>query len=360
MAFRTFLSLDALQKGCKGAGAERNRNFINKLLHGSKESGQLPFVVPKDLHTTMLQSSVGLFSIPSELRNRIYEGLLSPNPDVPVTIYIHQSLRPESLHLHPAILCTCKQIYSEALPILYARNQFNLDLSSPYLDPDGKGGKGVKRRGRAESGPLFKDGRRGYKQENATGTIDSGSLKPFQATSYQRIFLDVVAMTRLQFPEGIFHAHIFTRLHHITILTTPRAVWAGLSIESFYILTGCLLLDILRTLSSANDDTQSRIRDNGLPKSLKIEVMYPTFSSVDEWPPVFSLAPEKYPMAVSLRAKNHVVVEELLRAAVSLKQVRRLEVVEDGKPVDVVQSLESLLQTIKEIRSKPSWDRLLQ
>ncbi|OMP83705.1 hypothetical protein BK809_0005086 [Diplodia seriata] len=68
--------------------------------------------------------------LPGELRNEIYEMLLTP-PDL-----TQQQRRAASYHssacrdlpkadIHPAILSTCKQIHDEATLILYARNTFS-------------------------------------------------------------------------------------------------------------------------------------------------------------------------------------------------------------------------------------------
>ncbi|KAF4307881.1 hypothetical protein GTA08_BOTSDO04322 [Botryosphaeria dothidea] len=77
------------------------------------------------------QQTSPFLRLPGELRNEIYELLLTP-PELTTqqrrAAAVHSSacssLLP-SADIHPAILSTCKQIHDEATPILYARNPFS-------------------------------------------------------------------------------------------------------------------------------------------------------------------------------------------------------------------------------------------
>lgn len=59
--------------------------------------------------------------VPLEVREKVYQGLLV-NEDG--AIELHWSGRDFKGKLHPAILRTCKQAYTEASPVLYEQNHF--------------------------------------------------------------------------------------------------------------------------------------------------------------------------------------------------------------------------------------------
>lgn len=77
---------------------------------------------------------IGFLDMPYEIREQIYAHLLilpplqeAANPGAWSVYHLFRSqIYPyaEAPLLHPAILSTCRQIYSEALPILYAKNAF--------------------------------------------------------------------------------------------------------------------------------------------------------------------------------------------------------------------------------------------
>ncbi|PPJ55629.1 hypothetical protein CBER1_03750 [Cercospora berteroae] len=117
-----------------------------------KSSVEAPeFIKLSHTFVKMASSTVGFLDLPPELRNRIYELVLvarSNGPTVlmprlrpdlgeiqrgfmsPIT-FPHQYDRrewntsdPTSFGLVPSLLATCKQIYQEALPVLYGNNPF--------------------------------------------------------------------------------------------------------------------------------------------------------------------------------------------------------------------------------------------
>ncbi|CAK1361695.1 hypothetical protein CB0940_02962 [Cercospora beticola] len=76
-------------------------------------------IIPVDHHNVASQSSSPLLSLPSELRNAIYELLLIHDIRYP----LHQRRRPHD-RFCANILRTCKQVHAEAAPILYGENTF--------------------------------------------------------------------------------------------------------------------------------------------------------------------------------------------------------------------------------------------
>ena len=64
--------------------------------------------------------------VPREIRDQIYE-LLLVKGDRSHVEWNPPKWNLEKNNLHPAILCTCKQAYTEGLPILYERNRFICD-----------------------------------------------------------------------------------------------------------------------------------------------------------------------------------------------------------------------------------------
>jgi len=64
-------------------------------------------------------------ALPPEIRNAIYHLLLTHNHAISAPSYHQLSpTTPTPLNIHPALLRTCTQIHTEALPILYGSNRF--------------------------------------------------------------------------------------------------------------------------------------------------------------------------------------------------------------------------------------------
>lgn len=73
---------------------------------------------PSPTRSSSTQPSCALFRLPRELRDRIYAHLLT----APTALLLPSDA--QSLHLTPALLRTCRQLYSEATPLLYSLNRF--------------------------------------------------------------------------------------------------------------------------------------------------------------------------------------------------------------------------------------------
>ena len=111
-----------------------------------------------------------LFTLPLKIRNKVYEELLSPDPATVHKLYHDRKGRSEALNIHPSILQVNRQVYSEALWILYSCNVFSIDLSTrvvlqytgvyypehPRLNPEA-----LFRRDAAEASPSVPDGLHG-------------------------------------------------------------------------------------------------------------------------------------------------------------------------------------------------------
>lgn len=166
-----------------------------------------------------MQASAFL-SFPLELRTKIYEELLCPNPTRIKTLYHDTKGRSIPLNLHPSILRVNRQIYFEANSLLYDNNIFELNLESivrrsqqsNYYDNE------------PDPPPLF-----------ITGTFQSSNTQPF--------FRDANH-------TGIMSPQVFQRLRRITLVTRKMAIW-GLCQENgrHFSCIGGLIMDILQLLS---------------------------------------------------------------------------------------------------------------
>lgn len=95
---------------------------------------------PSDLPIVATRALRTFLSLPAEIRNEIYHLLLS-SPLIPTMRKLLTSNQCSAyvltLPLHTTLLSTCKQIYTEASPILYSCNTFSasptLLTSLPYL-----------------------------------------------------------------------------------------------------------------------------------------------------------------------------------------------------------------------------------
>lgn len=72
-----------------------------------------------------------LLALPQELRTKIYEELLCPEPAQLLTLWHDRNGRRGSLNLHPSILRVNKRIHYEAVSLLYDNNIFEINLTAP-------------------------------------------------------------------------------------------------------------------------------------------------------------------------------------------------------------------------------------
>ena len=131
--------------------------------------------------------------LPLELRIKIYSELLNPDPERGHILYHDRRGRPVSLNLHPEILRTNKQIYAEAVDILYNSNHLKLDLKTAVRH---QCTGGFYRDGFKDPQPLF----RGEPPYN-------GFESPVS-------------------PQGLIFPHCLQRVRHLELTFASNSVWA--------------------------------------------------------------------------------------------------------------------------------------
>ncbi|KAK3070342.1 hypothetical protein LTR53_010626 [Teratosphaeriaceae sp. CCFEE 6253] len=92
---------------------------------------------PDEQHSQQKPSSFGrsFTTLPAEIRNQIYEELLVAGSVINLTALRSQgarSPRTERYGLAVHLLVVCRQVYCEALPILYGQNAFYYDLEAMW------------------------------------------------------------------------------------------------------------------------------------------------------------------------------------------------------------------------------------
>lgn len=69
------------------------------------------------------------FALPSELRRMIYQHLLNRTPHKTMLLYFDSFPNNRYLDLHPAILRVSRRTYTDAVPLLYGANTFEIYLN---------------------------------------------------------------------------------------------------------------------------------------------------------------------------------------------------------------------------------------
>lgn len=155
-----------------------------------------------------------LLALPQELRTKIYEELLCPEPARPLTLWHDRNGRRGSLNLNPSILRVNKQTHYEAVSLLYENNIFEINLTAPVCQTKWANYTDSK----PDPPPLF--------QEDAT-------------LHFSR--------------KGVIYAQSFQRLRHIKIKTKTTAIWAwttkGSAGRPLFTHTGELIIRILQLLA---------------------------------------------------------------------------------------------------------------
>ncbi|MCJ1301386.1 hypothetical protein MMC08_004186 [Hypocenomyce scalaris] len=179
----------------------------------------------------LASSSFPILALPLELRLRIYEELLAPNPAIVHTLYHDRRGRDRSFNIHPSILRVNTQIHDEAVAVLYDHNTFMLDLSTAVVSQCTGGSYPDRIRGPQ---PLFRD-----------------DAEPTTA-------------------QGLIYPHCLKRLRNIDLLTSPSAVWGSAQLGShgsaqlgtFFSHIGNLILSVLRLLAyeEATMESMKRLR----------------------------------------------------------------------------------------------------
>jgi len=179
----------------------------------------------------------GLFSLPLELRLKIYEELLCPRPEKPLQLYHDREGRRTPMNLHPSILAVNKQFYDEAIALLYERNIFEISLTTPVVQqctirqyPDSLDPPDLLRR------------------DATSGSSSESGLKPslFPLLAKRR---KQMQPPRPGFTDpGVIHPKCLRRMRHIRLLTSRGAIWAQSMAGYFPAPTGEAILEILSLL----------------------------------------------------------------------------------------------------------------
>lgn len=170
-------------------------------------------------------STSAILALPQELRSQIYSGLLCPKPDHPLTLFCAPQGRPAALDIHPAILRSNKQIYREALPLLYS-NVYKFDLTNSYQGPTCcSPGQDFARLFLSTNVQILESTRDWVYAED-------GKLLSTKATIY---------------PSA------FRQLRHVEILTADHAVFGWGMLGSYWSQCGYLVNRILGYLGGSTD-----------------------------------------------------------------------------------------------------------
>ena len=181
-----------------------------------------------------------LLALPLELRIPVYKQLLNPDPDRVHTLYDDQFDREIPFPIHTSILRVNKQIYSEAVSILYDTASLQIYLPTPVFQ---------KRNYRDftsnvdEPPKLFRtDSEGAFKSKDKIKWCNSpSSVKSRQSEAFEPL------------PPGYIYPHCFQRLRKVHLITSRQAMWGtGRHDEvlgSYFSPTGHLVLRILRLLA---------------------------------------------------------------------------------------------------------------
>ena len=178
-----------------------------------------------------------LLSLPLELRTKFYEQLLAPDPNGVHTLYHDRHGRETSFGIDPTILRVNKQIYSEAVSILYDTADIRIYLATPVVRQCTGGNYPDKI---ADPPDLFRKD-----SEEAVKSTDKPGRRTAPSTVKGRRFKGVLESRA----EGYIYPHCFQRLRKIRLVTSRHAVWGASMGGSYFSHTGKTVLRILRLLA---------------------------------------------------------------------------------------------------------------
>ncbi|CAF9914226.1 MAG: hypothetical protein ALECFALPRED_009501 [Alectoria fallacina] len=206
-----------------------------------------------------------LLALPSELRIKIYQELLGPDPARVRTLYHDRQGREASFDTDPAILRVNQQIYSEAISVLYDTASVRLYLATPVVVqctggyyPDDI----------VDPPELFrKDTDKAVKPANRLGrrttppTVDG--LEPEGRLGSTA--------------EGYIYPYCFQRLRKIELITSCHAIWGDSQCGSYFSHIGQTVLRILRLLA------EEQATKPPMPRRLKFTIQ-PDWRTVEtQW-----------------------------------------------------------------------------
>ena len=175
-----------------------------------------------------------LVTLPLELRTKIYEELLNPDPARVHTLYHDRHGREASFNIDPTILRVNKQIYSEAISILYDTITVRINLATPVVRQC-TGGKYPDRL--VDPPSLFR--------EDTEATAEIAKKLPRRTRDRSLEFEAVFG----SMAQGYIYPHCFQRLRRIHLVTSRQAIWGAAMGGSYFSHAGKLVLRILRLLA---------------------------------------------------------------------------------------------------------------
>lgn len=160
-----------------------------------------------------------LLNLPFELRHQIYSELLCPSLNESITLYSAPHGRTSALNIHPNILLINKQIYHEAIHLLYS-NRYKIELVWPT--------------------PLVPH--RSPSLPDVFVSHDAQYLESTRDWCY-------TTEGKLLSTKAKLYPYIFRRLQHIEIETADCAIWNRSYLGPCWSQSGSLVVEMLRYLS---------------------------------------------------------------------------------------------------------------
>lgn len=174
-----------------------------------------------------------LLALPIELRSKVYEQLLRPDPDHVCTLYHDRNGREAFFDIDPTILRVNKQIYFEAISILYDNASVQIDLATPVV--------------KQCTGGNYPDG--------ITNPPDLFCKVAEEDTELARKLDWRTALPTAEAgrpgstAEGYIYPYCFQRLRNIQVVTSRHAIWGSSWGGSYFSHTGKTVFRILRLLA---------------------------------------------------------------------------------------------------------------
>ena len=195
----------------------------------------------------------GFLGLPLELRLKIYEELLCPDPTRVYELYHDRYGKTKWNNIYPAILRVNKEIYHHAINLLYSRNAFEISLRTPMGKTRTLEIDGAKASHTRTFAYLYDDSisnppdiiRRDFSPTLSIETTCPSSLLPLLERNRGCVY-------DLTHP-GILYPHCLKRLRHISILTSAKAIGGRRTIFSRPTHVGNTILELLVYLARETD-----------------------------------------------------------------------------------------------------------
>ena len=204
--------------------------------------------------------ATSLLTLPLEIRCKIYEELLNPDPARVHTLYHDRHGREASFNIDPTILRVNKQIYSEAIPILYDTISVRINLDTLVVRQC-TGGKYPDKL--IDPPSLFR--------EDTEVTVEIANNLPRRTRDRRLEFEAMFGYTA----QGYIYPHCFQRLRKIHLVTARHAIWGAAMRGSYFSHSGKLVLRILRLLASGQSTKVPMVKQF----KLTYHPSWPTFES---------------------------------------------------------------------------------